>query len=42
MNTAFQYVIKGLIIVAVVIFDATYKARMDKKAREEGAKEGLE
>ena len=42
VNTAYQYVIKGAIIIAVVIFDATYKARMDRKAREEGAKEGLE
>ena len=42
INTAYQYVIKGAIDIAVVIFDATYKARMDRKAREEGAKEGLE
>ena len=42
INTAYQYVIKGAIIIAVVIFDATYKARMDRKGREEGAKEGLE
>jgi len=42
INTAFQYVIKGAIIIGVVIFDATYKARMDRKAKEEGAKEGLE
>lgn len=42
MNTSYQYVIKGIIIIAVVIFDATYKARMDKKAKEQGAKEGLE
>ena len=42
INTAYQYVIKGAIIIAVVIFDATYKARMDRKAREEGAKEGHE
>jgi ribose transport system permease protein len=42
MNTAYQYVIKGIIIIAVVIFDAMYKSRMDRKAREEGAKEGLE
>ena len=42
INTVYQYVIKGAIIIAVVIFDATYKARMDRKAREEGAKEGLE
>ena len=33
INTAYQYVIKGAIIIAVVIFDATYKARMDRKAR---------
>lgn len=42
INTAFQYVIKGAIIIGVVIFDATYKARMDRKAKEQGAKEGLE
>ena len=42
MNTSFQYIIKGVIIIAVVIFDATYKARMERKAREQGAKEGLE
>lgn len=42
INTAFQYVIKGAIIILVVIFDAVYKSYMDRKAREEGAKEGLE
>ncbi len=42
MNTAFQYIIKGVIIVLVVMFDATYKARMDRIAKEKGAKEGLE
>ena len=42
INTAFQYVIKGAIIILVVIFDAVYKTYMDRKAREEGAKEGLE
>ena len=42
MNTSFQYIIKGIIIIAVVIFDATYKSRMERKAREQGAKEGLE
>ena len=42
MNTAFQYIIKCVIIILVVMFDATYKARMDKKAKEAGAKEGLE
>ncbi|MBQ6111825.1 MAG: hypothetical protein IJL01_05475, partial [Synergistaceae bacterium] len=42
MNTSFQYIIKGIIIIAVVIFDATYKTRMERKAREQGAKEGLE
>ena len=42
INTAFQYAIKGAIIIGVVIFDATYKARMDRKAKEQGAKEGLE
>lgn len=42
MNTSFQYIIKGLIIIAIVIFDSTYKARMERKAKEQGAKEGLE
>jgi ribose transport system permease protein len=42
MNTAYQYIIKGAIIIAVVIFDAMYKSYMDRKAKEEGAKEGLE
>ena len=42
MNTSFQYIIKGVIIIAVVIFDSTYKSRMERKAREQGAKEGLE
>ena len=40
MNTAYQYVIKGVIIVLVVMFDAWYKGRMDRIAREKGAKEG--
>ena len=35
INTAYQYVIKGAIIIAVFIFDETYKARMDRKVREE-------
>ena len=42
INTAYQYVIKGVIIILVVIFDAVYKSYMDRKAKEEGAKEGLE
>lgn len=42
MNTSYQYIIKGIIIIAVVIFDATYKARIDRRAKEQGAKEGLE
>lgn len=42
MNTAYQYIIKGVIIIAVVIFDAAYKARIDRQAKEQGAKEGLE
>jgi ribose transport system permease protein len=41
MNTAYQYIIKGAIIIAVVIFDAMYKSYMDRKAKEEGAQEGL-
>ena len=42
MNTSYQYIIKGIIIIAVVIFDAAYKARIDRQAKEQGAKEGLE
>ncbi|MBR2529143.1 MAG: ABC transporter permease [Blautia sp.] len=42
MNTSYQYIIKGIIIIAVVIFDAVYKSRIDKAAKEQGAKEGLE
>ncbi|MBQ6385977.1 MAG: ABC transporter permease [Lachnospiraceae bacterium] len=42
MNTSYQYIIKGIIIIAVVIFDAAYKARIDRRAKEQGAKEGLE
>ena len=42
MNTSYQYIIKGIIIIAVVIFDAVYKTRIDKRAKEQGAKEGLE
>ena len=41
MNTAYQYVIKGVIIILVVMFDAWYKGRMDRIAREKGAKEGV-
>ena len=42
MNASYQYVVKGTIIIAVVIFDALYKRRIDRRAKEEGAKEGLE
>ncbi len=42
MNTAYQYVIKGVIIILVVMFDSAYKAHMSRKAQENGAKEGLE
>ncbi|MDO4804339.1 MAG: ABC transporter permease [Lachnospiraceae bacterium] len=42
MNTAYQYIIKGVIIICVVMFDAVYKKRMDRIAKEKGAKEGLE
>ena len=41
MNTAYQYVIKGVIIILVVMFDAWYKGRMNRIAREQGAKEGV-
>lgn len=40
MNTAYQYIIKGSIIIAVVIFDAVYKASLEHKAKEVGAKGG--
>ena len=42
MNASYQYIVKGGIIIAVVIFDSLYKRRIDRKAKEEGAKEGLE
>ena len=42
MNNAYQYVIKGVIIILVVMFDAAYKNRMDRAAKEQGAKEGME
>ena len=41
VNTAYQYVIKGVIIILVVMFDAWYKGRMERKAREMSAKEGM-
>ncbi len=41
VNTAYQYVIKGIIIILVVMFDAWYKGRMERKARELSAKEGM-
>ena len=41
VNTAYQYVIKGIIIILVVMFDAWYKGRMERKARELSAKEGI-
>lgn len=40
MNTAYQYIIKGGIIVAVVIFDAVYKASLERKSKEIGKKGG--
>lgn len=40
MNTAYQYIIKGSIIIAVVIFDAIYKANLERRAKEAGAKGG--
>ncbi len=39
MNTAYQYVIKGVIIILVVMFDAWYNKRMEKLAQERSAKE---
>lgn len=39
MNTAFQYIIKGVIIILVVIFDAWYNAQVEKKAQERATKE---
>jgi ribose transport system permease protein len=39
MNTAYQYIIKGAIIILVVIFDAWYNAQVEKKAQERAAKE---
>jgi ribose transport system permease protein len=37
MNTAYQYVIKGVIIIMVVIFDAWFNSVMEKKAQEAAA-----
>ena len=37
MNTAYQYVIKGCIIIAVVIFDAWFNSVMEKRAQEAAA-----
>ena len=39
MNTAYQYIIKGIILILVVMFDAWYKGRMEKAAQEKGVKE---
>lgn len=41
MNTAYQYVIKGVIIILVVMFDAWYNGRMEKLAQEKGRKEAV-
>jgi ribose transport system permease protein len=41
MNTAYQYVIKGVIIILVVMFDAWYNGRMEKMAQERSAKEAV-
>ncbi|MDO4960847.1 MAG: ABC transporter permease [Eubacteriales bacterium] len=41
MNTAYQYVIKGAIIILVVMFDAWYNKRMEKLAQERSAKEAV-
>ncbi len=38
MNTAYQYIIKGIILILVVMFDAWYKGRMEKRAEEKGLK----
>lgn len=37
MNTAYQYVIKGVIIILVVMFDAWYNKRMEKLAQEKSS-----
>lgn len=44
MNTAYQYIIKGIVIIAVVVFDSMYRKRMERIAREHGAQaeEGVE
>ena len=41
MNTACQYVIKGIIIILVVMFDAWYNTWMEKLAQERGRKEAV-
>ena len=42
INPSYQYIIKGVILILVVMFDAIYKTRMDRIAKEQGAKEGTE
>ncbi|OFK23438.1 ABC transporter permease [Olsenella sp. HMSC062G07] len=42
MNTAYQYIIKGVVIVLVVMLDALYKSRLERASRERGAQGGAE
>lgn len=42
MNAAYQYIIKGAIIILVVMFDAKYNAYMERKKLEHSAKEAAE
>ena len=37
LNTAYQYVIKGIIIILVVIFDAWYRGFMQTNAQKKKA-----
>lgn len=42
MNAAYQYIIKGVIIILVVMFDAKYNAHMERKKQERSVKEAAE
>lgn len=41
MNTAYQYVIKGTILILVVMFDSWYNGWMEKRAYERGRREAV-
>ncbi len=39
INTAYQYVIKGAILILVVMFDSWYHGRMERRRKEQGRRE---